>query len=53
MKVRPSGASSFKLDLKEWRERAEQTRVFAKFVLEPRAKRLLLDIAESYDRMGD
>lgn len=49
---RQSGASSIRPDPQAWRARAEQTRTFAEFVLEPGAKRLFLEIAESYDQMG-
>jgi hypothetical protein len=48
-----AASSRFKPDAKEWRERGEQTRTFAEFVDEPRAKRRLLEIAESYDQMGE
>jgi hypothetical protein len=37
----------------KWRERGEQTRTFAELVDEPRAKRLLLEIAVSYDQMAE
>ena len=47
-----SAASRLKPDPREWRERAEQTRVFAGYVSESRAKRFLLEIAESYDQLG-
>ena len=41
-----------KPDPQEWRERGTQTRTFAELVDEPRAKRLLLEIAVSYDQMA-
>ena len=46
-----TGAWRFKPDPQEWRDRAERTRLFAEHVSEPRAKRLLLEIAESYDQL--
>ena len=45
-------ASKLRSDPQEWRERGERTRTFAEFVDEPRAKRLLLEIAVSYDQMA-
>jgi hypothetical protein len=48
-----STTSKLKSDARDWRERGEQTRAFAEFVDEPRAKRLLLEIAENYDRMAE
>ena len=42
-----------KPDPQEWRERGTQTRTFAELVDEPRAKRLLLEIAVSYDQMAE
>ena len=47
----PTGAWRFKPDPQEWREKAARTRAFAEYVSEPRAKRLLLEIAESYDQL--
>ncbi len=46
-------ASKLKPDPQDWRERGEQTRTFAEFVDEPSAKRLLLEIAVSYDQMAE
>ena len=46
-----TGAWRSKPDPREWRERAERTRAFAEYVSEPRAKRVLLEIAESYDQL--
>jgi hypothetical protein len=43
----------FKLDPQTWRERAEQTRAFAECLLEPQAKRRLLEIAKSYDQVAE
>ena len=48
----PADAWTLKPDPREWRERAERTRVFAELVSEPRARRLLLEIAESYDSLA-
>ena len=48
-----SAASRLKPDPQEWRERGTQTRTFAELVDEPRAKRLLLEIAVSYDQMAE
>jgi hypothetical protein len=48
-----SATLKLKPDAQEWRERGEQTRTLAEFVDEPRAKHLLLEIAESYDQMGE
>ena len=50
---RPPCGSRFKLDPGEWRKIAGRTRVFAETVIEPCAKRHLLEIAESYDRMAE
>ena len=47
-----SAALRLKPDPQEWRERGTQTRTFAELVDEPRAKRLLLEIAVSYDQMA-
>ena len=46
-------ASKLQPDPKEWRDRGEQTRTFAELIDEPHAKRLLLEIAESYDHMAE
>jgi hypothetical protein len=46
-------ASRLKPDPQEWRQRGAQTRTFAELVDEPRAKRLLLEIAGSYDQMAE
>jgi hypothetical protein len=46
-----SEPSRLKPNPQEWRDRAERTRVFAEHVSEPRAKRVLLEIAESYDQL--
>ena len=48
-----SVASKLKSNPQEWRERGAQTRSFAELVDEPRAKRLLLEIAGSYDQMAE
>ena len=48
-----SAALRLKPDPQEWRERGTQTRTFAELVDEPRAKRLLLEIAVSYDQMAE
>jgi hypothetical protein len=48
-----SAALRLKPDPEEWRERGAQTRTFAQLVDEPRAKRLLLEIAVSYDQMAE
>ena len=48
-----SAASKLKPDSQDWRERGEQTRIFAELVDEPSAKRLLLEIAVSYDEMAE
>ncbi len=50
---RPSCGSRSRRDLERWRARAEETRTFAEYVLLPEARRLLLEIADSYDRMAD
>ncbi len=51
--VTAPSAFSYTFDSGEWRERAEQTRSFAELVCEPRAKRLFLEIADSYDQIAD
>ena len=48
-----SAASRLKPDPKEWRERGAQTRTFAELIEEPGTKRLLLEIAVSYDQMAE
>ena len=48
-----SAALRLKPDRQEWRERGTQTRTFADLVDEPSAKRLLLEIALSYDQMAE
>ena len=48
-----SATLRLKPDSPEWRKRGEQTRTFAELVDEPHAKRLLLEIAVSYDEMAE
>jgi hypothetical protein len=40
-------------DPKYWRERAEEARSIAKLLDDPEAKRQMLAIAASYDRLAD
>jgi len=39
-------------DPKHWRERAEETRILADHIHDSEAKRIMLDIAERYERMA-
>jgi len=39
-------------DAKDWRERAQETRLLAERVTEPRARRAMIEIADGYDRLG-
>jgi hypothetical protein len=39
-------------DVKHWQERAEQARVHAEQMTDPKAKRVMLVIAESYERLA-
>jgi hypothetical protein len=39
-------------DPKHWRERAEETRILADQIHDSEAKRIMLDIAERYERMA-
>jgi hypothetical protein len=39
-------------DAKHWRERADEARVHAKQLTDPEAKRMMLGIAESYERFA-
>ena len=40
-------------DAKRWRERAEEARTIAATLNDPVAKRMMLDIAESYEKLAE
>jgi hypothetical protein len=40
-------------DPEHWRTRAEEARINAQAVRDPEAKRMLLDVAASYERLAD
>jgi len=40
-------------DVEHWWSRAEETRTIAELMNDPEAKRIMLDIAEGYDRLAE
>ena len=41
------------LTVQHWRERAEHARIVAKFLRDPEANQLMLDIAALYERLAE
>jgi hypothetical protein len=39
-------------DAKHWQDRAEEARMHAEQLTDPEAKRMMLDIAKSYDKLA-
>ena len=40
-------------DAEHWLSRAEETRTIAEIMTDPEARRIMLDIAEGYDRLAE